>query len=139
MTSKYGQGGCQCGAVRYEYEGDAEGSMICHCRTCRRVSGAPVVAWVTFPVERVRIVQGQATQFSSSASVRRTFCAACGTPLTYQHADEPQFIDVTTCSLDEPEAFAPTHHSWIGHDLDWMKTSEDLPKFVESRYGQGPG
>ena len=37
-------GGCACGAVRYEATGRPSNTMVCHCRTCRRVTGAPVVA-----------------------------------------------------------------------------------------------
>jgi hypothetical protein len=110
------------------------GSMICHCRTCRRVSAAPTVAWVTFPSDRFAIVQGEPAQFSSSQEVRRTFCPYCGTPLTYERRDEPQSIDITTCSLDEPDAFAPTHHSWIGHDIGWMRSCDNLPKYPKSRH-----
>lgn len=139
MKTTQGEGGCLCGAVRYRFDVAASHSMICHCRTCRRQAGAPVVAWVTFPVDRLHIVQGSPAVYASSDPVKRTFCGACGTPLTYAHRDEPQSIDVTTCSLDEPDAFAPTHHSWTRHDLEWMKSSDGLPHFPESRYEHGSG
>jgi hypothetical protein len=109
--------------------------MICHCRTCRRVSGSPVVAWVTFGVDRFEFTRASPAQFSSSPPVRRTFCAACGTPLTYQHQDCASTIDVTTCSLDEPQAFPPTHHSWLSHDLGWLRFGDGLPGFPERRPG----
>jgi hypothetical protein len=38
------EGGCLCGAVRYRLNGEIEESAYCHCRTCQRQSGAPVVA-----------------------------------------------------------------------------------------------
>ena len=66
-------------------------------------------------------------------TVRRTCCPACGTPLTYETEKWPGEIDVTTCSLDEPEAFAPTHHSWTSHDLAWLPPSSTLPAFSQSR------
>jgi hypothetical protein len=126
-------GGCICGAVRYEAEGPPTNTMVCHCRTCRRVAGAPVVAWVTFPVEKFRLVAGEPAAFNSSAPVKRTFCIACGTPLTYRHADSPDTVDVTTCSLDNPDAFPPTHHSWLSHDLAWVRFADGLPTFREFR------
>jgi len=98
-----------------------------------------VVAWVTFPAGRLRFVRGEPACFASSEPVLRTFCGACGTPLTYQHRDEPQWIDVTTCTLDEPDAFPPTHRSWVSHDLEWMKSAAALPRFPGSRYEQGSG
>lgn len=126
-------GGCACGVVRYQVEGQPSNSMICHCQTCRRVSAAPVVAWVTFDNSSFAIVKGTLSEYSSSDPVRRTFCAACGTPLTYRHKDNAATIDVTTCSLDEPGMFPPTHHSWLSHDIAWVRFGDDLPAFPEWR------
>jgi hypothetical protein len=109
MPTTVVDGGCICGAIRYRVRGEPTGSMVCHCQTCRRVAGAPVVAWVTFPSAQFEFLQGQPSEFHSSAPVRRTFCAACGTPLTYEHADGPGFVDITTCTLDDPNLFRPTH------------------------------
>lgn len=129
-------GGCICGAVRYEAEGRPTNTMVCHCRTCRRAAAAPVVAWVTFPVERFRVVRGAPAEFHSTAPVTRAFCRECGTPLTYRHADSPGTVDVATCSLDDPNAFPPTHHSWLSHDLDWVRFGDGLPAFPEFRNDQ---
>jgi hypothetical protein len=107
--------------------------MICHCQSCRRAAGSPVVAWLTFPKGSFQFCKGEANTYRSSEHVRRTFCPACGTPLTYEHADSPQSIDITTCSLDDPQAFPPTHHSWLSHDLAWVKFGDGLPAFQEWR------
>ena len=131
MTSA--EGGCTCGAIRYRVTGNRTNSMICHCRTCRRVAASPVVAWVTFPAAQFELLKGRPAAFHSSPPVRRTFCAACGTPLTYEHQDSTGFVDVTTCSFDDPEAFPPTHHSWLGHDLAWVRFGDGLPTFQEWR------
>ena len=133
MESASADGGCICGEVRYRVHGRPTNTMVCHCRSCRRVAAAPVVAWVTFPDAQFDWMQGKPSQFSSSEPVRRTFCAACGTPLTYQHRDSPDSIDVTTCSLDDPELFPPTHHSWLDHDLSWVRFGDGLPTFPEWR------
>jgi hypothetical protein len=132
------EGGCFCGAVRYRIRGIPKNTMICHCQTCRRVAGSPVVAWVTFAREDFEITAGCPAEFASSEPVQRTFCAACGTPLTYRHTDSPHTIDVTTCSLDHPEAFPPTHHSWLSDNLPWVRFGDGLPAFQEWRTDQ-PG
>ena len=135
MATEGAQGGCQCGRIRYRIDSPAEGSMLCHCRTCRKVSGAPVLGWISTPSKGYRVVQGEPVEFSTSPPVRRTFCGDCGTPLTYSNADEPESIDVTTCSLDDAHAYPPTHHSWLSHDLPWVKFGDGLPQFPKSRYG----
>ena len=127
------EGGCACGAIRYRVEGRPSNSMVCHCQTCRRVSASPVVAWVTFERAGFAILKGQPLEYASSPPVRRTFCATCGTPLTYQHHDHAASIDITTCSLDDPSVFPPTHHSWLSHDIAWLRFADGLPTYQEWR------
>ena len=133
MATRILEGGCLCGAIRYRVTGEPSNSMVCHCGSCRKAAAAPVVAWVTFPATRVEFTRGQPTEFRSSDPVRRTFCPSCGTPLTYRHSDSPSTIDVTTCSLDDPQAFPPTHHSWLSDDIAWVKFGDGLPTFQEWR------
>lgn len=123
-----------CRAVRYRVSGAPTNSMMCHCQSCRRVAAAPVVAWVTFPLAQFQLLRGHPTEFDSSEPVRRTFCGACGTPLTYEHRDRGGFVDVTTCSLDDPSLFPPTHHSWLSHDVVWVRFGDGLPAFQEWRH-----
>ena len=126
-------GGCLCGAIRYRVSGKPTNTMICHCKSCRRAAGSPVVAWLTFATTDFRFSKGQPVEFSSSPPVRRTFCGSCGTPLTYAHRDSPESIDVTTCSLDAPQSFPPTHHSWLSDDVEWVRFGDDLPTYLQSR------
>ena len=32
-------GGCYCGSLRYEANGDVEASIQCHCRECQYITG----------------------------------------------------------------------------------------------------
>jgi hypothetical protein len=127
------EGGCHCGAVRYVIAAKPEGSMICHCRTCRAVSGAPVLAWISVRSDAFEIVRGRAKAYVSSEGVRRQFCGRCGAHLTYARTDDDDGVDVTTASLDDADAFPPTHHSWLSHNIAWIKFADDLPAFPESR------
>jgi len=133
MSDERVEGGCFCGKVRYEARGQTENSMVCHCASCRRVAGAPVVAWLTFPVDRFRFTKGEPVEFRSSAPVTRTFCGDCGTPLTYRNDRHPGTIDVTTATLDRPETYPPTHHSWLSDDVAWVHFGDGLPAFQQSR------
>jgi len=51
-------GGCHCGAIRYQAEGEALVHALCHCTDCRRHAGAPMVGWwnrtvIDVPLEKV--------------------------------------------------------------------------------------
>jgi hypothetical protein len=132
MTADIIEGGCLCNAVRYRITGRSLAQLICHCQTCRRASGAPSVAWVTFRASDFAFVTAQPTSFHSSPPVTRTFCGKCGTPLTYQHESSLETVDVTTATLDSPGEFAPTREVWIEHKLVWESLDEALPHYPRS-------
>jgi hypothetical protein len=129
-------GGCFCRRVRYQADGEPFHETICHCVDCRRVVGAASVAWFTVPRTGFHITAGSPTRFASSPGVTRTFCGVCGTSLTYAsdaHADE---IDLTICSLDDPEALPPKDHTMAQSKLSWVQPDEGLPVYPRMRPGR---
>jgi len=120
------QGGCACGAVRYEVTQAPYHRTLCHCTICRRSSGAPCVAWFSVHLDGLRIVKGAARTYRSSPGAVRSFCDACGTPLTFQGDGLPE-IDVTVCSLDAPEQVPPDDQTFTRSRLKWMETAHRLP------------
>jgi hypothetical protein len=130
---KVRDGGCFCGKVRYRLSESPPTSVICHCVSCRRASGAQSVAWLTFAVEGFSFISGEPARYRSSAEVVRTFCGQCGTTLTYQHDGDLDFIDVTAASLDDPEEFPPTHHVWMEDRISWDTANDGLQRFERGR------
>ena len=122
-------GGCLCGAVRYQAAGTARHLCYCHCESCRRAAGSPVVAWGTFDRSGFRVTHGTLAEFRSSAQVVRGFCAACGSCLTYRHEARPAEVDVTLASLDQAAQLAPQAHVWVADKLPWLKIEDGLPQF----------
>jgi hypothetical protein len=129
------QGGCLCKSVRYRLVGSPLAQSLCHCRSCRLAAGAPSVAWVVVKRHDFEVIAGVPARFRSSASVVRTFCSKCGTSLTYQHDESPDTIDVTTATLDAPEAFPPTREIWLEHRLAWEPLDENLRHYQRSSSG----
>jgi hypothetical protein len=130
-------GGCLCGAVRYSSDGPVRAATLCHCRSCRVAAGAPSVAWVVLPAEGF-VFEGEPARFASSVGVERTFCGTCGTSLTYRAHDRPEAIDVTTVSLDDPEAFPPTKEIFVGEHLSWEPLSPTIPQYETTSVGKAP-
>jgi len=48
----------------------------------------------------------------------------------FEDADE---IDVTTCTLDEPERLPPEDHTWTRSRLPWIRLADGLPEHREVR------
>ena len=130
------EGGCACGAVRYETEAVPFHRTLCHCVDCRRAAGAPAVAWFTVPAAEMRYVRGSPAARRSSPKVERAFCAACGTPLSYRNDGYAHEIDVLACTLDDPEAASPQDHTFASQRLGWMRVDDGLPVYPRSR-GEG--
>ena len=128
MSEQRYSGGCLCGSVRYEASGPATNLCYCYCGSCRRASGAPLVAWGTFPRSSFRITHGTLSEYRSSPPVLRGFCAACGGALTYRHEARADEIDVTLTSLDEAAGLAPQMHVWVSDKLPWVVIADGLPQ-----------
>jgi hypothetical protein len=131
MSEERYTGGCLCGAVRYETSGPATNLCYCHCRSCRRAAGAPLVAWGTFARSGLRVTRGTLAEYRSSPNVWRGYCAACGGSLTYRHAARADEIDVTLASLDEAAGLAPRMHVWVGEKLPWVHIDDGLPQLID--------
>jgi hypothetical protein len=123
-------GGCHCGAIRYQTEGEAISHALCHCTDCRRHAGAPMVGWTMYPLAAVKITQGSPKIYTSSEHGRRHFCAHCGTGLFYTNADTiPGIIDVRSATYDAPEAVPARAHWQVAERIGWMERAHELPAF----------
>jgi len=101
---------------------------------CQRNSGAPAVAWVTFPAASFSWIAGEPGTYPSSARAKRHFCPVCGSYLVFRSDDFPDEVSVNTATLDEPAAFPPGKHIFIGSRIPWFHTRDDLPTYD----GYGP-
>jgi len=111
----------------------------CHCDICRRTSGAPYVAWFSVELAHFRYTAGTPARFESTPGCVRSFCAKCGTPLTFHSARHPALIDVTTGSLDAPQRVPPRDHTWTRSKLPWVALDPALPAFPRARDDDQPG
>ena len=124
------EGGCLCGTLRYQLTASPNPGSICFCVDCRRASAAPMVAWVSVRRENFALLSG-ALKRVRHAERFRSFAPCCGTPILVQDAEDSEWIDVTTCSLDQPESSSPKAAIWVEDRLPWMVAS--LPEFPRAR------
>jgi hypothetical protein len=127
------EGGCLCGALRFRVTAQPLDSGYCYCRMCQRNSGAPVVAWTTFPAASFSWIAGEPGSYASSAFAKRQFCSNCGSYLVFSSAKFPAEVSVNTASFDDPEAFPPQKHIFAESRIRWFRTDDDLPR--HSGYG----
>jgi len=125
-------GGCQCGAVRYRICGELVDASFCHCSMCRKVSGAPVTAWATFPVSAFEYIKGEAGFYHSSVAAQREYCPHCGAQLVFRFAENPSELDVSISTMDDVNAVQPEFHIWVKNKVPWLIIGDDLPQYSEN-------
>ena len=121
-------GRCFCGAVQYRVIGQPDDAFFCHCESCRRSSGAPVVAWGRVHQNRFEVTQGELSKFASSPEVTRSRCARCGTEVLYQHEDCSPDLDFPLATLRTPGDVAPRYHVRAAEKLPWIEINDALPQ-----------
>jgi len=126
-------GGCFCRFLRYHATAEPYHETNCHCSVCRRTTGAPFVTWFSVAKPAFHWTAGEPKYFQSSAKGTRAFCPHCGTQVTFENADVPQEIDVTTCSLDDPAQLPPRDHTQTSSKLSWILMADQLPEYLENR------
>ena len=104
------EGGCICGAVRYETEGDPLRVTICHCRWCQRATGAAYMVEPIFRREDLRVTKGSPATYQhrsegSGKLVHVHFCAACGTKLYLTFERFAENCGVYAGTFDDPGWF----------------------------------
>lgn len=123
-------GGCHCGAVRYEVDGEAITHALCHCTDCRRHAGAPMVGWTMYPEAAVKVTKGKTKTYASSTHGRRQFCPDCGTGLFYSNAQIlPGIVDIQSATYDDPNAIPARIHIQVAERIGWMAQAHALPQF----------
>lgn len=132
------EGGCFCGKVRYRSEGEPFHQTVCHCSDCRRSSGGATVAWFSASARGFQYTAAPPLEHASSPGVVRAFCGACGTSLTYRHADFPDQLDITIVSADCAHQLWPKDHVHVSDRLTWDFIDDSRPQFSHSRTDATP-
>jgi len=128
------QGGCLCGAVRYELTTGPDTGVdpaallatYCHCSMCRKATGGGYATLVSIPRGAVSWIHGSPTLYRSSPLATRGFCQQCGSPLFYD-GDLEKNLSLAVGSLDDPSGVKPDHHYGIESRLPWSDCGPDLP------------
>lgn len=117
------QGGCLCGAIRFEVRAAAGNPHACSCKMCQRHSGALTTYWVEFPKDAVVWTGpgGAPATYRSSDASSRAFCPTCGS--TLGAIDDDPVIALLLGVFDRlnRKDLIPTGHSYRGGLPRWCK------------------
>jgi len=70
---------------------------------------------------------------ASSSFGHREFCGECGTPFLMKVDHQPETVDFSVVTLDDPDAIAPGFHIFWGSKIGWFNPGDTLPRHEKFR------
>ncbi len=125
------RGGCLCGAIRFEADGEPLYAVLCHCRDCQRVSGAGHVPVTGMPRASFKVT-GATKAFNAggtSGKAERHFCPNCGSLLFGTSDLAPDAVSIYVGALDDPSIFKPEAAVFVQNRHPWDRTVGELAEF----------
>ncbi len=124
------EGGCLCGAVRFTIDAQPMAARACWCRLCQYLGGGSGTVNVCFPSDAFAItgeVRDHRSVADSGNSMRRGFCATCGTPLFSAAEARPHLLFVRAGALDDPGLMGPQATIWTAQAPAWACIDPAIP------------
>ena len=127
------EGGCYCGALRYEVEGDPVFKGQCHCRECQYITGGSGNFTMGLPAANFSYTKGAPAQYKRSDlehPVTREFCGACGTPILSRAPALADAVLLKVGSMDKPQDFVgPDVAIYTDEKYDFQVIGEGVAQF----------
>jgi len=126
------RGGCLCGSIQYEIQGELIDAAFCHCSMCRRMLGAAFGTYARVDGDGFRWLAGEGliASYESSANVYRCFCRQCGSSLgAMDGSGKLSWVTLGTVMGDP--GLRPEAHIFVGSKATWYEITDALPQFDE--------
>jgi hypothetical protein len=121
------QGGCLCGAVRYEITTPFVSAGYCHCTHCQRRTGTGSSVTGRVPQAGFRLLQGeqQLRSYQPPEGRPKLFCGECGSALFSGAPLSDAEVAVRLGTLDDDPAIRPQYRMFVESAVDWEPLPED--------------
>ena len=120
------QGGCLCGAVRYEVREPLRDVVVCHCQMCRKSHGH-IGAYTAAPRDALKLLETRGLKwFRSSPIARRGFCAECGATLFWEGQGRDT-VSIAAGTLEGPTRLRTTLQIHVDSAGDYYEIDPRVP------------
>ena len=123
------RGQCVCGAVAFEIDVPAVWAWHDHSAASRRAQGCAYATYVGSWKSRFRILKGAQTLSryeDPEAGTARSFCARCGTPVTYERPRAPKMVNIPRALFSARTGRDTRYHMFMHERADWTWSGEPL-------------
>lgn len=134
---------CACGTVQVAFDGPPKAMLLCACEDCQKATGSGHSAFIVADSGSVRI-EGETTDFArpatSGATLTRSFCRRCGTPISARSSRAPRLVMLPAGLFGaQADWFAPSQLIFARSHRHWDTIAEALPRYETYRGGTGMG
>lgn len=125
------EGGCLCGAIRFQTTGAMRGVVYCHCSQCRKQSGHFYAA--TDAHDETLEIRGHEniTWFAASDFAKRGFCRTCGSVLSWKR-NGADVTSILAGSFDAPSGLKAEAHIFVADKGDYYEIADGLAQYERS-------
>jgi len=136
------QGGCLCGAVRFELTSPPVEAGYCHCTRCQRRTGTAASVNVAVDARAFTILSGQdeiVGWVHPDGGAEKCFCKLCGAHVFSRRGSGsgsgPTIrIGVRMSAFDSDPGVRLSYRQYVAYAAIWEPIPDDgLPRFPESR------
>ena len=133
------QGGCLCGAVRFEIHGPIRNIIYCHCSQCRKVQGSAFATNGIVAADDFHFVQGEAelSCYAEDKGQGKYFCRHCASPIISKNEAFPGQVRVRLGTIESDIEERPSTHIFVSSKANWDEIPDDgLPRYDEHEPGR---
>jgi hypothetical protein len=124
-------GGCLCGAVRFQIQGEIRNIIHCHCSECRRAQGTAFATNGIVKAQDFELVSGERllTGYDSNEDQTKFFCSVCGSPIMSKRKSVPEQVRVRLGTIESDITERPAAHIFVSSKANWEEIAGDLPQY----------
>lgn len=122
-------GGCLCGEVQFQIDGEFERFYLCHCDHCRKGTGSAHAANLFTSTAKLEWTSGydKATIYMLPGTRHtKCFCSICGSALPYAMG---RGTIVPAGCLGREFSAVPNAHIFTASRAHWDRSLENIPAF----------
>lgn len=126
-------GGCRCGAIRFECRSKIFNAYKCHCSDCQQSDSNDFMGIMWVHERSFRFVKGEPNYRVSVPSpgreLHRGFCPDCGATVFARNTAAKGIVFLIPAALDDPSVFMPRLEIWTGRTKRPDSLDPALPAF----------
>ena len=113
------QGGCRCGAVRFEVAGPTLLTLACHCTGCQHMTASAFSLSEGYSADAFRLTQGETVIGGIHGPSRHHHCDYCKSWLYTEPEGVEAYLNIRSTAFDAPLTDKPYVEVYLAEALPW--------------------